>query len=62
MEADTLHRSLNSDELARLRPTDARFVTPETRMDGPPLPVILIGLVASAIVAVSWLAFRRRSA
>jgi hypothetical protein len=51
-----------TEELARLRPADARFVTSETETSGPSLPVLLIGLVASAIVGASWLAFRRRSA
>jgi len=29
---------------------------------GPALPVLVIGFVGLAIIAVSWLAFRRRSA
>ena len=50
-----------TDELARLRPEDARLVIHETETNGPPLAFVLPCLVASAILGLSWLAFRRRA-
>ncbi|HYI65543.1 MAG TPA: hypothetical protein VEW95_01310 [Candidatus Limnocylindrales bacterium] len=47
-----------TDDLAILRPADARMVTAPAR---PPVGVVLIAVMSIALATVSLLAFRRRS-
>ena len=51
-----------TDDLAILRPADARLVTGAVApQGGPPGAIVLIALVSLAFLAVSLLAFRRRT-
>jgi hypothetical protein len=50
-----------TDDLAILRPADARLMTAETAPPGgPPLVVVVIALGALSVLIISGLAFRRR--